>query len=631
MNIIIPIGGLGIRFKKNGYTKPKPLININGEPMIKYIVNSLKLTLNDKLIIIFNKELNNFNFKSYFPNNTIFYELNIVTKGVVETIFNFFINYNIINLHKTCVICDCDTFYKIDVLAKIRNSINNNIISFAHNNNDPIYSYNILDNNNKIVEIKEKKIISNIANCGIYCFNDINNLFNYCKKTIDSNYMYNNEFYLSCLINLMIKDNHIFESVLINFNDFVCLGTPLQLKSYSIQNNSYNKKRFCFNIDNTLLINNISDSSKFIPLEKNINYLKFLKNLNHTIILYTSTGMNNYSNNIGKIMQNDGILILKTLEEFEIPYDEIYFGKPYADYYIDNLAINSNYDLEKETGFYQNKIHERSFNNISIDKMDIIIKKGNINGEIYYYKNIPNKIKYLFPIFINHTDDSLIIEKINAINFSHLFIKECLTTDIFILLLEKINIIHTIDLITDNNIPNNDNILNHYINRLETRFKNPLYNNLNNSSKIYNILNNFFINYKNECIIRIVHGDPVFTNILLNEKNIKFIDMRGILDTEFTIYGDIFYDYAKIYQSILGYDEIMHDIYISNQYKCDLTDILFSFIRDKYGEKYINYIKIITYSHIFTLLPLHNYNKAINYYNLINFEDLNELIYSFNL
>jgi GTP:adenosylcobinamide-phosphate guanylyltransferase len=37
MIIIIPIGGIGQRFKDNGYKKPKALINIYGKPIISYL------------------------------------------------------------------------------------------------------------------------------------------------------------------------------------------------------------------------------------------------------------------------------------------------------------------------------------------------------------------------------------------------------------------------------------------------------------------------------------------------------------------------------------------------------------------------------------------------------------------
>lgn len=56
-----------------------------------------------------------------------------------------------------------------------------------------------------------------------------------------------------------------------------------------------------------------------------------------------------------------------------------------------------------------------------------------------------------------------------------------------------------------------------------------------------------------------MHGDPVFTNVLINSQGkLKFIDMRGALgDGNITIKGDVFYDYGKVYQSLLGYDLIL--------------------------------------------------------------------------
>ena len=39
MQIIIPMSGFGERFRIAGYTKPKPLIEVNNKPIIEYVVN----------------------------------------------------------------------------------------------------------------------------------------------------------------------------------------------------------------------------------------------------------------------------------------------------------------------------------------------------------------------------------------------------------------------------------------------------------------------------------------------------------------------------------------------------------------------------------------------------------------
>ena len=67
MNIFILCAGKGTRFES---IYPKPLNLINGKPMIYYTIKSLNLQLvnNYNLYVIFNKKLNNCNFKEILIN-----------------------------------------------------------------------------------------------------------------------------------------------------------------------------------------------------------------------------------------------------------------------------------------------------------------------------------------------------------------------------------------------------------------------------------------------------------------------------------------------------------------------------------------------------------------------------------
>ena len=60
----------------------------------------------------------------------------------------------------------------------------------------------------------------------------------------------------------------------------------------------------------------------------------------------------------------------------------------------------------------------------------------------------------------------------------------------------------------------------------------------------------------------------VFSNVIsLPNNQIKFVDVRGIDDGNQTCFGHPLYDYAKIYQSLIGYDEILLDKKIKVSYK----------------------------------------------------------------
>jgi RIO-like serine/threonine protein kinase len=118
----------------------------------------------------------------------------------------------------------------------------------------------------------------------------------------------------------------------------------------------------------------------------------------------------------------------------------------------------------------------------------------------------------------------------------------------------------------------------------------------------------------------VIHGDPVLTNILIDsEDNIKFIDMKGMLGATNTIYGDVMYDWAKIYQSLIGYDEIQEGIELDFDYKNILIVAFENYLIKKMNNVNImKHIKVITKSLLFTLIPLHSdISKCKKYYNLL--------------
>ena len=93
--------------------------------------------------------------------------------------------------------------------------------------------------------------------------------------------------------------------------------------------------------------------------------------------------------------------------------------------------------------------------------------------------------------------------------------------------------------------------------------------------------------------------------------------MRGSLGNKLTIYGDSMYDWAKLYQSIIGYDCILQNKIVSENYKIFIQQIFETKFMEMYSQEYLIYLKVITSSLLFSLIPLHNNNKCKDYYNLI--------------
>ena len=79
--------------------------------------------------------------------------------------------------------------------------------------------------------------------------------------------------------------------------------------------------------------------SELLPVDGAKEKLQQLKQNGHYIILCTARHMKTTGANVGLAMARIGKDTLDWLKYHEIPYDEIFFGKPWADVYIDDNAL----------------------------------------------------------------------------------------------------------------------------------------------------------------------------------------------------------------------------------------------------------------------------------------------------
>jgi len=598
MNIIIPLGGIGKRFHDNGYTRPKPLIKVHGKEIIFWLLDNLKFKSTDKLYIPYNEFLDAYNFHEIildrFPNAKL---LSLPpTNGPSDTIKRCLNHFNI---KGKIVLLDGDTWYEDDLLSKIRKINKNLTVYFLSKSKKPIFSY-IKIQSRKITNIKEKVKISNYANTGCYVFRSAIQALKYINK-IESK----DEIYISSVIFEMINDQIHFTCL--KANKFHVLGTPQQIIEFS-KKFPFEKKRFVFDLDNTLVTfpKVKGDYTSVKPIIKTINYLKNLKKNGHTIIVYTARRMRTHKGNVGKVVEDVGEITIQTLNKLNIPYDELYFGKPYGHFYIDDLMINPKTDLNKELGFYMENVEPRHFNNLIFDK-NTVTKTSNdkkLEGESYYYEEIQKfSIKKYFPKLIYSEKGKIIINKVEGSNFSTLYINEILNTTHIDKLLTIINEMH------DSNSQGKFENYYDYDKKILQRFSDFDYDSINFSSEKRNNLHSSIKNLKGE--LKIIHGDLVFSNIILtNSGDLIFIDVKGKRGNEFTIYGDPFYDYAKIYQSLVGYDEILLEKEIKKSYK----DKLITHFEEKFNENQLSRIRIITKSLLVSLIPLHNEKNKFKKY-----------------
>ena len=106
----------------------------------------------------------------------------------------------------------------------------------------------------------------------------------------------------------------------------------------------YNDITLIFDVDGTLcpIKNKDEKYEDLIPDEDMINKLNYYKKNGAKIVLFSSRNMNSYNGNLGLINANTAVIMQNWLKKWNIPYDEILFGKPWPGHkglYIDDRSV----------------------------------------------------------------------------------------------------------------------------------------------------------------------------------------------------------------------------------------------------------------------------------------------------
>jgi len=605
MKYILLCGGIGSRY--NNYSLPKPLNYIYGKHMIEFIIENIPAT---EIFIIYNVFLDEYNFKEIvknkFKHKTFHFAcIDYLTRGAVETAY---IGIKQLSGHlydDNIVFIDNDNLHCLD---SINRKFDSNFIGYGIDDSDKT-NYSFIEvEDDRVINIEEKKKISNKFCCGLYGFKDQQTFLQYSEKVLDNNNKTNNEFYFSQLYKTMFLSEVIMP---VFVNNTKHIGSYNELTADKL-NLPKKKLRICFDLDNTLVTypEIPNDYSTVKPIYKNINLLNNLKEAGHEIIIYTARRMTTHNNNIGRVIKDIALTTINTLDTLNIQYDELIFGKPIADVYIDDKALNPYSSTLSYFGFFikdeeflPNKIETNKYNSITYNN-NRILKTGPerfMRGELHYYKNIPTTLEYLFPKLLKHEkfeeNITMELEYIKAIPLFFLYKHERITSKIIEDLFGILNILHNHKQVDIDELPEL-HVRNNYIDKITKRFQIKEDYPFEDAETIFNEIIEGLNNHYSAKIVPTIHGDFWFSNILMTYvDSYKLIDMKGQVDGHLTTAGDIYYDYGKMYQSIIGYDLVLNGLCLNENYISKMRNYFIEKCLDR-GLN-IDYLKYVTKSLIF--------------------------------
>lgn len=130
----------------------------------------------------------------------------------------------------------------------------------------------------------------------------------------------------------------------------------------------YSDMTFIFDIDGTICPLKAKDEryEDLIPYKEVLDKLNEYHDNGAKIVLFTARNMNSYGGNIGLINKNTAKILLEWLEKWQIPYEEIVYGKPWPGhkgFYVDDRSIRPD-----------------EFLKYSPDELNIICKQSRCNS-----------------------------------------------------------------------------------------------------------------------------------------------------------------------------------------------------------------------------------------------------------
>jgi len=232
MNVLIPMAGAGSRFEQAGYTFPKPLIEVNGKPMIQVVVENLNIDAKHIFIVQ----------KSHYEKYNLKYLLNLITNNNCEIVqvdgitegaaCTTLLAKELIDNDEPLVMANSDQFLEWDsnefMYSMVADDVDGGIVSFEATH--PKWSFAKLGEDGFVTEVAEKKPISNIATVGVYYWRKGSDYVKYAEQMIEKDIRTNNEFYVCPVYNESIEDEKKIK--IFPIEKMWGLGTPEDLERY---------------------------------------------------------------------------------------------------------------------------------------------------------------------------------------------------------------------------------------------------------------------------------------------------------------------------------------------------------------------------------------------------------------
>jgi bifunctional N-acetylglucosamine-1-phosphate-uridyltransferase/glucosamine-1-phosphate-acetyltransferase GlmU-like protein len=242
--LVLPMSGRGSRFSEQGYTLPKPFLDVSGQPMFMQAIKNLPKT-EESVFICLNEHLSKYDISKSL--NSVYKKYDVlgidnVTSGQAITC-KLGIEASNIDPNSSIMISACDNgvTYNTEKYKELLNDESVDVIVWSFRNNQSsktnpdMYAWLDIDKDDNIKHVSCKKFIydnplTTHAIIGTMFFRKCSYFLDGLYKNINESITTNGEYYVDDVINQCIKCGltvKVFE-----VDNYICWGTPNDYKTY---------------------------------------------------------------------------------------------------------------------------------------------------------------------------------------------------------------------------------------------------------------------------------------------------------------------------------------------------------------------------------------------------------------
>lgn len=229
--VVLLMAGAGSRFRREGYEQSKPLIPVRGVPMFVHALASLGTAADvaEPVCVVRRQQVDEEGIdvivREQVPGAR-FVVLESMTRGAAESALAA---SAVIERDDAVVVLDCDLGFRSaayeQVLRAGHQEVDGAVVTFAATSAN--YSYARVDADDRILEVAEKRVISDRAIAGAYYFRSAGEFFDSARRETERGVVDGRELYLSnVLIDRLDAGRRLLACACDEYESF---GTPTEL------------------------------------------------------------------------------------------------------------------------------------------------------------------------------------------------------------------------------------------------------------------------------------------------------------------------------------------------------------------------------------------------------------------